>query len=667
LSLLVDQVPAASIFTLFTSRPDFSPPWASRAHLSQITLSHLTRKQVEIMIEKLAGGEALSANVTHQIVTKTDGVPLFVEELTKTVLESRNLKQEDGNYVLTGLLPSLAIPSTLQDSLMARLDRLATGKEVAQLGATIGREFTYELLQAVSPLDEATLQGELTRLVEAELLYQRGIPPRARYFFKHALIQDAAYQSLLKSKRQRYHQKIAEVLEERFPETEEIQPELLAHHYTEAGLRNRAIVYWQMAGHRAIKRSANVEGASHLTKGLKLLETLPGSPERTQLELDLQTALGPALTAIKGWGSSEVEKVYNRARELCQQVGETPQLFWVLWGLWAFYATRGESQTTRELAEQLLSLAQNQQDSALLLEAHTVLGNSLFWLGELASARAHMEQGIALYEFRKHRSHAFIHGHEPGVFCLFSVARVLWYLGYPDQALKRSDEAITLAQEMSHPFSLAWALYFATALHQCRRERQATHERAEAAIALCTEQGFAQWLAGGTILRGWALAELGQRENGIAQMRQGLVAWRATGSERARPYFLSLLAETYGMVGQAEEGLAVLDEVLNTAHKNGDRYYEAELYRLKGELLLGLSQENHKDVETCFRRAIDVARSQNGKSLELRAVVSLSRLWQKQGKKEEARQMLSEIYDWFTEGFNTRDLKEAKALLEDLQ
>jgi predicted ATPase len=356
------------------------------------------------MIEKVAGDKALPAEVTHQVVAKTDGVPLFVEELTKMVLESGLLRERESRYELMVHLFSLAIPATLQDSLMARLDRLPTVKEVAQLGATLGREFTYELLQAVSSLDEETLQREIARLVEAELLYQRGIPTQAKYFFKHALIQEAAYQSLLKSKRLQYHQKIAEVLEEQFPETAETQPEILAHHYTEAGLRGEAIAYWQRAGERARQRWANVEAIGHLTKGLELLKTLPDTRKRTQQELDMQTTLGPALTAIKGWGSSEVEKVYNRARELCQQVGETPQLFWVLWGLWAFYATRGESQTTRELAEQLLSLAQNQQDSALLLEAHTVLGNSLFWLGELASARAHMEQGTALYDSRKHRS-----------------------------------------------------------------------------------------------------------------------------------------------------------------------------------------------------------------------------------------------------------------------
>jgi predicted ATPase len=667
LNLLVEQVPTARIFTLFTFRPDYSPPpWTSRAHLTQITLSRLTRKLVELMVERITGGKALPVEVLHHIVTKTDGVPLFVEELTKMVLDSGLLREGDGHYELTGPLPPLAIPSTLQDSLMARLDRLGTAKEVAQLGAILGREFTYELLKTVSPLDEMTLQRGLTRLVEAEFLYQTSLPPQAKYLFKHALIQEAAYQSSLKSKRQQYHQKIAQILEEQFPETVETEPELLAHHYTEAGLVKQAIPYWQRAGQRARQRSANMEAIRHLTKGLELLKTLPDTPERTQQELDLQTILAPALMATKGYASTEVEKAYARARELCQQMGETPHLFPVLRGLWVFYQVRAEHQTARDLAENLLHLAQNAQDPALLLEVHLVLGATLFFLGEFAPARAHLNQSMALYDPQKHRSLVLPYSvADPGVVCLSYAAWTLWHLGYPDQALKKSHEALTLARELSHPFSLAFAMDFAAWLHQYRREGQVAQEWAEAATTLSTEQGFPHWVAMGTILRGGALAEQGQREEGIVQIRQGLATWRAMGAELVRPYFLALLAEGYGKVGQVKEGLTVLAEALDLVNKNGERFYEAELHRLKGELLLTLSPENHKDVEVCFRQAIDIARCQSAKSLELRAVTSLSRLWQKRGKKEEARHMLAEIYGWFTEGFDTRDLKEAKALLEE--
>jgi predicted ATPase len=666
LGLVFEQTPTAPILTLFTFRPDFSPPWAGRAHLSQITLSRLTRKQVEIMIEKVAGDKALPAEVTHQIVAKTDGVPLFIEELTKTVLESGLLRERESRYELMVHLFSLAIPATLHDSLMARLDRLATGKEVAQLGATIGREFTYELLKAISPLDEKTLRRELARLVEAELLYQRGIPPQVKYFFKHALIQDAAYQSLLKTKRRQYHQKIAGVLEQRFPETVETQPEILAHHYTEAGLVEQATSYWQRAGERAIKRSANVEAIGHFTKGLELLSTLADTSERTQQELALQIALGAPLRVTKGFAAPEVERVYARARELCQQIGETPQLFSALRGLCGFHMARAEYQTARGLGEQCLRLGQNVQDSALLIQAHYLLGATSFCLGEIALSREHLERGITLYNPQQHSSHAFLYGQDPGVACLFWAAWALWYLGYPDQALKKGEQALHLAQDLSHSYSQAIALVLLAFLHQFRREEQAVQERAEESIAISTEQGFEFFLEMGTILRGLALAEQESAEEGIAQMRQGVGAWRATGAELYQPYWLALLAETLGKVGQTEEGLTMLADASDTAHKNGERFYEAELYRLKGELLLALSAENQAEAETCFRQAIDVARQQCAKSLELRAVMSLSRLWQKQGRKEEASKMLAEIYGWFTEGFETKDLKEAKALLEEL-
>jgi len=421
--------------------------------------------------------------IMQQVVAKTDGVPLFVEELTKTVLESGFLREADGAYELTAPLPPLAIPATLHDSLMARLDRLSTVKIVAQLGAIIGRTFAYEVLQAVVPLDEATLQQGLRQLVEAELVYQRGLPPQATYMFKHALIQDAAYQSLLRKTRQQYHQRIAQVLAEQFPETVETQPELLAHHYTEASLQLQAIPYWQRAGQRAIQRSANLEAISHLTEGLEVLKPLRDSPEHLQHELDLQIPLGQALTVTKGYAAPEVGHTYARARELCQQVGETPQLFPVLRGLWNFYVIRMELRTGRELAEQLLSLAQRAQDPALLQQAHSALAGALVHLGEFSATQAHLQQGLALYDPPQHRALAFRLGYDLRVFFLAYMTRPLWLLGYPDQALQRSHEALTLAQELAHPFSLAYALNFAACLHQFRREGEATQARVEVYFA----------------------------------------------------------------------------------------------------------------------------------------------------------------------------------------
>jgi predicted ATPase len=651
LGLLLDQVPTARVLLVLTARPEFRPPWALRSSVTPLTLTRLTRPQIEEMALRVTGGKPLPPEVHAQVVAKTDGIPLFVEELVKTILESGLVQEDAGRYGLTGPLPPLAIPATLQDALMARLDRLAPVKEVAHLGAVLGREFAYEILRAVAPLDEATLQHALTRLVDAELLYQRAMPPQGTYVFKHALIQETAYQSLLRSTRQQYHQRIAQVMEAQFPEIAATQPELVAYHYTEGGLSAYAIPYWQQAGERAIQRSSHVEAIGHLTTGLEVLKTLADTRERLEQELRLQTTLGPALMATKGTGAPEVERTYARARELCQQTGETPQLFPVLYGLWLFYLVRAQLETARELGEQLLNLAQDTQDAILLLEAHRALGTSLFYLGELTPARVHLEQGMTLYNPQQHRSLAFRFGQDPGVVCRGFAAWALGVVGYPDQALQ---------------FTLAYALDFTARIHQLRREGHQTRYWAEALLKLSREQGFTQRLATGAILLGWALAAQGQRAEGIAQVRHGLDAFRGTGAELARPYYLALLAEASGQVGQAGEGLPLLAEALALVHKNGERWWEAELHRLKGELLLILSPENQVDAEACFRQALDIARRQQAKSLELRAAMSLSRLWQRQGKRDEAHQLLAEIYGWFTEGFDTADLQEAKALLEEL-
>jgi predicted ATPase len=600
------------------------------------------------------------------ILEKTEGVPFFIEEFIKSLQDLKIIERKENKYYLAKDIKDLLIPSTIQDVIMARVDSLSEGaKGVLQTGSVAGREFSQDLIERVLALSERELLSHLSVLKESELLYERGIYPQSTYIFKHALIQDATYQSLLKSTRQKYHRKIAQVLEKYFADTMETQPELLAHHYTEAGLNEQAIGYWHQAGERATQCSANVEAINHLTKGLEVLMTLPDTLERARQELDLQTTLGPVLMAVKGFASPDTERAYARARELCQQVGETPQLFPVLYGLWRFYMNRAEVQTTRELGEQLFSLAQRVQDPALLLEAHRVLGQTMFWVGEMAPARAHFEQGMALYDPQQHRSHAFLYGQDPVVICRGFAAMPIWVLGYPDQALQSTNEALTLAQELTHPFSEAFALALAALVHQFRREGQAVQEHAEAVIAVSTEQGFPHWLAYGTILRGWALTAQGEAAEGITQIHQGLAAYRTTGAEVHRPYFLSLLAEAYGEVGQPEEGLTVLVEALDTVKKTEERNWEAELHRRKGELLLMQQGQKVGEAEECFRKALDIARRQQAKSLELRASMSLSRLWQ-QGKQGEAHQLLAEIYGWFTEGFDTPDLKEAKVLLEEL-
>jgi class 3 adenylate cyclase len=493
LNLLIDQTSTASLLVLLTCRPHFQPAWHHRSYLTEVTVHRLSQPQVEHIVTRMTDGKTLPKAVLAQIVEKTDGVPLFVEELTKAVVESGNLQDVNGHYALTGSLSTFIIPATLQDSLMARLDRLVTAKGVAQIGATIGRQFAYDVLLMVSQLDAVTLQRELGRLVEAEIVYQRGVPPQASYVFKHALIQDAAYQSLLKSTRQQYHQRIAHVLEEQFPETVEGQPELLAHHYTEAGLIEHAVDYWQKAGQSAIQRSAHVEAISHLRTGLALLQTLPETPERVQREVDMLIAIGVALIAHKGYAASEVEQTYIRARQLCEHLDDPHQLFPVLRGLYTYYNVRAEYQTAHTLGEQLLTLAQQVQDSGMLLAAHRALGTTLFYVGAAVLAYTHLAQGIALYDPQQHHASVFRSGEDANVVCRSHAARALWYLGSPDQGLAQNQEAVTLAQQIARPFSLSFALSAAAWFHQFRREVRASQAYADATISFAKEQGFRHW------------------------------------------------------------------------------------------------------------------------------------------------------------------------------
>jgi class 3 adenylate cyclase/predicted ATPase len=664
---LLDSISGAKVFLIFTYRPEFVHTWGAKSYHSQVNLNKLSNRESLAMVAYLLGTEEIDRELEELILEKTEGVPFFIEEFIKSLQDLKVIKRKDSKYYLAKDIKDLMIPSAIQDVIMARVDSLPeAAKGVLQTGSVAGREFSHDLIEKVMGLSETELLSHLSVIKDSELLYERGIYPQSTYIFKHALIQDATYQSLLKSTLQKHHRKIAQVLEKYFADTMETQPELLAHHYTEAGLNEQAVGYWHQAGKRATQRSANVEAINHLTKGLEVLMTLPDTLERARQELDMQTTLGPALMAVKGFASLDTERAYARARELCQQVGETPQLFPALHGLWLFYMFRAELQTTHELAEQLFSLAQRAQDTAFLLEAHRVLGPTMFWLGDFASARAYSEQGMALYDPQHHRSQAFVYGQDPDVVCRCFAAKSIWMLGYPDKALQLIHETLTLAQELTHPFSLAIAFNFVAVVHQYRREAQAVQERAEAQMTLSTEQNFPQWMAFGKALRGWALTLQGEGTEGIAQIHQGLAAYSSVGGNLQRPYFLALLAEAYGKVGQTQEGLTVLVEALAIVDNTEERYWEAELHRRKGELVLIQKGLKVEVAEECFRQALDIARCQQAKSLELRSAMSLSRLWQQQGKQEDAHQLLSEIYGWFTEGFDTADLKEAKALLEEL-
>jgi class 3 adenylate cyclase/predicted ATPase len=666
LGLLIDRVQRLPVLVVITFRPEFAPPWSGHAHVTQLSLARLTRRHGGTIVARLAGGKALPEEVLDEIVGRTDGIPLFVEELTKTVLESGLLQDAGDHFELAAPLPPLAIPSTLQDSLMARLDRLAPVKEVAQTAAAIGREFDHQVLAAVSSLPEQRLNDALDQLVAAELVFRRGFPPNATYNFKHALVQEAAYNSLLKGQRQQLHARIAQALEEKFPDVAANRPEVLARHLTDAELTQQAVGYWHKAGQQAAARFAHKEALAHLTKGLELLRSLPETADSAREEARLQIALGISLTATKG-PAPEVLAAYLRAQELAQQIGDTRQVYAAVWGHWYFNLLRMRFSTARDLSYELLELAKREQDKELLLQAHHAAWPILLCRGEILLCREHAEQGLGLYNRDEHRSHALRYGgHDPGACAQYHTALALWLLGHADQAVAMARDAVSLASELAQPFSLTLAVSHASYLHQCRGEPSIGREHAEATIALSVEQGFPHYRATGILMRGWAVAAQGDLEAGAAAIQEGLAALRAAGANVRRSYYLALLADVCRRAGRYDVAENAIAEAWAFSEESGERWWEADLYRLKGELLLAQSAANRAEAEGCFRRAVKVAHQQSAKAFELRATTSLARLWAEQGRRSEADDLLAPVYGWFTEGFDTADLKEAKGLLNEL-
>ncbi len=666
-SLIVERITSLPVLLVITARPEFAPPWPSHTHVSTVALNRLGKHEGEALAFSIAKGKALPPEVLNHILAHTDGVPLFVEELTKTVLESGLLNDAGDRYVLRGPLPSLAIPSTLHASLLARLDRLAAVKDVVQMAAAIGREFSYSLIAAVAGLQEQDLRSALARLVAAELIFQQGTPPDAKYLFKHALVQDAVYASLVRNRRQQIHAQIARALEARFPDVVASEPEMLAHHFTAAALTERGVLYWKQAGQYASDHSAFVEATRHFNTGIELLKTLPDTPARRQEELALYIGLGAALIVTKGHGSVEVEHAYLKAHALCLQMGETPELAPVLLGLWRCYIARSQLRTSRELGESLLRLSHLNADPALAVVAHYALGNSSLLLAELAEARRHFDDGFSHYAPEQRRAPVFRSGQDPGVACQSYSALCLWLLGFPDQAQARGQDALALAHQLKHPFSVAYALCCCAFVSQFRRDVRNVRAQAEAAVALATEHGFTAWASLATSFRGWALAMEDKSEKGLVELQRGIAALRAQGADIWLPFRCTMLAEVFDLLGNTEEGLQSLAEAQTLMDETEERWWEAEIYRLQGTLLWRNSMAPPAEVEIWLRRAVDVARRQEAKSLELRAAASLARLWHQQGKRLEAHDLLAPVYNWFTEGFDAPDLKEAKALLEEFR
>jgi class 3 adenylate cyclase/predicted ATPase len=667
LERIIDRIQSLPVLLIVTARPEFTPPRTGHPQVTVHPLNRLTRREGVVVIERLAGGRSLPKEIVDQIVARTDGVPLFIEELTKAILESEVLRSERDRYVLTGSLPPLSIPTTLHGSLMARLDRLAPVRKIAEIGAAIGREFSHELIAAIAELPEGELDDALGQLVAAELVYRRGTPPDAVYTFKHALVQEAAYSTLLRGARQQLHARIATVLPARFPEVAATQPELLAHHCAEGGLADAAIDYWFAAGERALHTSANVEAIRHLSQGLQLLSSLRETPERRWKELRFQTTLGPALLATRGWASSEAEQAYSRAEELCQNLRDHNEHFKIVSGLWLIHMTRGESSRARALSDELFRLAKQQNDDDLRIQAHHSAWAGFQWCGEFAAVRDHAELGISLYSPAKHAAHALTYaGHDPGVCAWIQGGLALWFLGYPDRALANARRAMTLAEQIAHPPTIAHALSHGVILHQLRRDPATVSAWGEQLVRLAGAHRLEMYEAVGTFARGWAMANQDQAKAGLVELRRGMDACVGLGMRLFQPYHQAVVAEAYLRAGEIQIGLDVVEEAMRFVTESGVRFWEAELWRLKGTLLSHLAPGETRDVEACYREALRVARHQQAKSLELRAAMSLARFWRDQGRRDEARDLLAAVYGSFTEGFETPDLRDAKALLDEL-
>ncbi|MGE0826216.1 MAG: AAA family ATPase [Candidatus Binatia bacterium] len=668
LTFFIPQIATTRVLLLLEFRSGFTPPWGPRAYLNQLTIHPLDQVPLQQFVKNLSGSTNLPPETIQQIETTTKGVPLFVKELTKDVVES----------IAAGCnVPLLlAIPTTLSDCIMARLDRRQAATAVAQIAATIGQEFSLGLLQALHGSTESTVQLGLSELLEADLISQRGIPPHVTYGFKHTLVQDAAYQSLSLDKRQQYHQQLAEMLPGRRPETEESLPEILAHHYTAAGQILQALPYWQQVGEKAVARAAYSEATQVFKQGIALLQHLPATTERTQQEMLFQAMLGNILVVTRGISAPEVGETFSRVYTLCTQCADTDQLFSVLMSLRAHHSARGNAREALTYAEQLMQIAQQEQDPGLLLQAHVTLGMTHYMHGAPTLAHEHCQQALCLYDPTQHLAHALLYGYDPKVLALEFSGLAHWFLGYPDQALQKCQEALAYAREIGHPYTVIAALTFTSWLDILRREEERATDNLAESVGLCTELGVPVFLALGTVLQGRVLAHHeNEEEEGLGKIQEALAVAEAIEAHGFRSEILACQAAVYLALDQSEDGMFLVDEAVDFIQQTGEQYYEAELDRLRGELLLaqegsGLQAEGVRDkteeAGKCFLRAIEIAQRQEAKSLELRAAVSLARLWQQQGKPQEALQVLSEVYNWFTEGFETKDLQEAKTLLAAL-
>jgi class 3 adenylate cyclase/predicted ATPase len=669
----VDRIRASRVLLLVTFRPEFEAPWIGRPYVTALTINRLTEREVSAMIDRVVGNKPLPASIRQDIVERTDGIPLFVEEMTKAVLEA------EGDGALAKAIarvpsPALAVPASLHASLMARLDRLGAAKEVAQVGAAIGRQFSHSLLAAVVRKPDAELGWALERLIVAGLLFREGVPPHANYLFNHALVQDAAYGTLLRESRRALHARIADTLESQFPETAENQPELLARHCTEAGLAEKAVGLWAKAGRRSLERSALIEAVAQLSRALDQIATLPATPERRRERIKLQVALLTPLVHVKGYAASETKEAAEQARLLIEQaeaLGEPPEdpllLFSVLYGFWVANYVAFNGDVVRELAAQFLALAEKQAATVPLMIGHRLMGQSLLYTGDVAQGRAQYDQAIALYDPVEHRPLATRFGQDvrAAILCYRSVA--LWLLGYPDAALGDIERALKDAREIGHAATLMYVIGHASLPYLYCGKYGVANARADEVVALAHEKGALIWKAFGIMNQGLLLALAGSATDAVQKIESGLTAWRSTGSTLWMPLYLPHLALAHAQLGRREDAWRCISDAMTAVEKTKERWCEADIHRIAGDIMLMAREPDAAKAEAHFERALAIARAQRARSWELRASMSMARLRRDQGQPAEARDLLAPVYGWFTEGFDTLDLRQARALLDELE
>jgi len=664
---LINQPPSLNILTILSFRPEFSPPWRMQPRIIPMSLSNLSRDAVKEIIVQISDGKRLPEELIEQIIQKTDGIPLFVEELTKMVLGSEMIREHHDHYELSGPISSLSIPSTLHDSLVARLDRMSHTKEIAQIGAAIGREFSYELINITSNMQEEAMRECLNQLVEAELLLQRGVPPKATFKFRHVLIRDAAYQSLLKSQQQSIHQRIALSLTKHLPGLAENHPEVVAHHFEQAKMYSEAVVYWTKAGDKVRQHLAYDETLNYIERGLALIQQIKKEEDCSKLELNLLIIQAPVLMMTEGFASVRFFQASCRMKELAVQLGDDMSLFRALRGVITYELFAGKADEALNYARDALTIAESLKVDDAIMEAHRLIGQTSIYVGELSLSLKSFDQSISLYEATDKDTMSRLIGADPEIFSLIQSSHVAWNLGYPDQAQERAKRALAKADELERSYSQALCLFLNSVVSTYCGYMKDTLHYSQSCIELSKEYGFTMFANEAKTFLGVGMVENGDTEAGFRMMHEAIEARIQHNLLSGIHLHVGALAAMCFKTGDIDTGLQAVDRAIALREKSDDQYFLSEIYRLKGEFLAAKSKKDHnEEIEKCLVKSIKIAKKQKAKSLELRSAMSMARLRKSQGKFDESLELVTNVYNWFKEGLETHDLLEAKNLMETL-